>query len=65
MEKDIREAIAKSGKNTHEWLREAVSAKLKKEGLKCTCHERDGSYACPYCYAKGERGHMQEDKEAE
>ena len=25
----------------------------------CTCHERDSSYACAYCYAQGIRGHMQ------
>jgi len=25
----------------------------------CTCHERDMSYVCDYCYAKGFRGHMQ------
>lgn len=26
---------------------------------KCTCHERDGSYVCDYCFAQGHRGHMQ------
>jgi len=26
---------------------------------RCECHERDGSYVCKYCYAKGLRGHMQ------
>jgi len=25
----------------------------------CACHERDSSYVCEYCYAKGFRGHMQ------
>lgn len=28
----------------------------------CTCHERDGSYMCEYCYSQGLRGHMQKDK---
>ena len=27
---------------------------------RCTCHERDGSYVCSYCYAQGHRGHMQQ-----
>ena len=26
----------------------------------CTCHERDGSFVCEYCYSQGYRGHMQE-----
>lgn len=26
---------------------------------KCTCHERDSSFVCSYCYAQGHRGHMQ------
>lgn len=25
----------------------------------CACHERDSSYVCEYCFAKGLRGHMQ------
>jgi len=25
----------------------------------CECHERDGSFVCDYCYARGYRGHMQ------
>ena len=25
----------------------------------CSCHERDGSYVCDYCYAQGRRGHME------
>ncbi len=28
------------------------------EAKHCTCHERDGSYACDYCYKQGHRGHM-------
>ena len=27
---------------------------------KCTCHERDSSYRCEACKAKGECGHMEE-----
>lgn len=26
---------------------------------KCSCHERDSSQVCAYCYAEGERGHME------
>ena len=26
---------------------------------KCTCHERDSSQVCEYCYSLGFRGHMQ------
>jgi hypothetical protein len=25
----------------------------------CTCHPRDSSYVCDYCYKQGHRGHMQ------
>ena len=25
----------------------------------CSCHERDCSYVCDYCYAQGQRGHME------
>jgi hypothetical protein len=34
---------------------------IQREGIgeACTCHERDGSYVCDYCYAQGHRGHMQ------
>jgi len=32
---------------------------VKSEDDKCTCHERDGSYVCDHCFAKGDRGHMQ------
>ena len=28
-------------------------------GKACTCHERDGSYACDYCKSQGIRGHME------
>jgi hypothetical protein len=28
------------------------------EQPRCTCHPRDGSYACPYCYEQGIRGHL-------
>lgn len=27
---------------------------------RCTCHERDSSYACEHCFARGGRGHMQD-----
>lgn len=27
--------------------------------LVCTCHERDNSYVCQFCYSQGFRGHMQ------
>jgi hypothetical protein len=27
----------------------------------CTCHERDGSFSCPYCRSLGIRGHMEND----
>lgn len=32
---------------------------------KCTCHERDSSYVCDYCYSQGFRGHMQESNKDE
>lgn len=32
---------------------------IEPEGV-CTCHERDSSYVCDYCYSQGYRGHMQE-----
>ena len=25
----------------------------------CTCHERDGSYACEFCRSQGVRGHVE------
>ncbi len=31
----------------------------KKSIEKCTCHERDSSYVCEFCYSQGYRGHMQ------
>ncbi len=31
----------------------------KKSVEKCTCHERDSSYVCEFCYSQGYRGHMQ------
>lgn len=27
----------------------------------CSCHERDSSQVCDFCYKQGYRGHMQED----
>ena len=32
MEIDIKKAVNSSGKSIHQWIREAVSAKLKEEG---------------------------------
>ncbi len=46
----VKGAMAQKFVNVH---REPVEAKH------CTCHERDGSYVCDYCYEQGHRGHMQ------
>jgi hypothetical protein len=32
---------------------------------KCTCHERDSSQVCSYCYDQGERGHMQRETDTQ
>lgn len=29
----------------------------------CTCHERDSSVVCSYCYSLGHRGHMQQGED--
>jgi len=41
------------------YLKEESSKTKKKSTNKCTCHERDSSYVCEYCYSQGHRGHMQ------
>ena len=45
-------------------LPESVKAEIREwaepnDDEVCTCNERDGSYACQFCYAQGIRGHMQ------
>jgi len=47
-----------------DYLPESVKAEVREwaapdRELVCTCHPRDGSYACPFCYAQGFRGHME------
>lgn len=37
----------------------AIEHISSQKNLVCTCHPRDGSYACPYCYSQGFRGHME------
>ena len=41
--------------NAAGWYRKDEPAKTDV----CTCHERDSSYVCDYCYSQGYRGHMQ------
>ncbi len=47
------------------YLSEAINLAIGKPNTmddddeRCECHERDSSYVCKYCYARGERGHMQ------
>lgn len=36
-----------------------IEVQVADEPYLCECHERDSSVVCKYCYAKGERGHMQ------
>jgi hypothetical protein len=59
------EAIARFGSNTESarQLADAFVDLLHRSARKaiphCTCHERDSSYVCDFCYSQGHRGHMQ------
>jgi hypothetical protein len=55
----LREAVLRDGLCDERWFEQAWKASGE-SGRRCTCHERDSSYACDYCHHQGIYGHMEQ-----